>query len=833
MYTTCTQIKDCATCTTTPLPQAENGSGNCFWSAKAQKCGSFADGNGFPGYTSTCGVPSNETGTTKPTKDVTPVQSTVQTASSSYTSCTQISDCKTCTGTPIPDSDGSENCFWSPKQQKCGSFSGNGYASACDGGAGFIDTIKNFSKSIQYAGKNIKTSDGTIAYVTDTGMVKGYTDMGSYIGTVGQYGCPTITENVNQTWANLKFPVGSVMAKGQACGNETKYVAPAPPENGFDAPWYRKAYPKLRLETDADALADWTTKGQGAGRLPNATILTAMASLGKVGYVDPDAVLHNIPTYTYKGLKPFTKRSNVTGTHMKDCATGNMVKYGDRVVLSCNDKKAYLTTDSVTQFDSQKQMVFILRPSVGSDLNGYPVQFGDSVSLALAMTNYSSQCGYWGCKVGNIENDTMLFTFGPGGSTGGTLLKVDPASSAYVKGQNVTYDTPFLLSTSLVAPNNALFQGDVMKPAGTPIESTDGDYYLTYRADGVLAFYHGETMVWESEIVSSIPKMARISKSGNLELVDTNNYVYWSTGTKGSSPVALSVQTDGRLVLYDGSMKELWGKGTINGDEDVNADSVYAGVSNNKMVFSTSNSTQATFSFRTEDGTTPPEKCDVAELRKQCGKTCVGFIHDPKTNEWQTIEKDAATKDFKITTTVQDIYMKVPQLSFSDATCKPGPATFMDAGTYAHYVTGDDITCNGKKQCAKGDPRLEDDLQDVIDKREEALEEVEQDANDFDNSPLNDLTDAAIETHDEVKDRAVELRMKLRELRKSKGNVTYRKQAEDSEIVDRQAKLRAMIWAILALVAVAILIVWRFGVVYGVVYTVMVVGALYLVYRSR
>jgi hypothetical protein len=327
--------------------------------------------------------------------------------------------------------------------------------------------------------------------------------------------------------------------------------------------------------------------------------------------------------------------------------------------------------------------------------------------------------------------------------------------------------------------------------------------------------------------------MARINANGNVQALDTDGIVYWSTGTKGSSPVALSVQTDGRLVLYDGSMKEIWSKGALNGEDQVVAENVYAGISNGKMLFASSSSNQATFSFRTEDGVAPPEKCDVAELRKQCGKTCVGFIHDSKTNEWQTIEKNAPVTDFKITNTVQDIYMKVPQLSFSDESCKTGPALFMDAAAYDRYVKGDDLTCNGTKQCAQKDPRLEQDHQNVIDKREEAWERVEQDAYDYDNSPLNDLTDAATETHDKAKDKVVQLGKKMRELQKSKGNLTYRKQAEDSEIVDRQAKLRAILWAIVALVAVGIMIVWRFGVVYGVIYTVMAVGGLYLVYRLR
>jgi hypothetical protein len=235
---------------------------------------------------------------------------------------------------------------------------------------------------------------------------------------------------------------GSTMTNGQSCGTEARYVTAGPPQNEFAAPWYRGAYPELRLETDEDALNDWNTAGQTAGRLPNANILTSMTSLGTVGYVDPNSVLHGITDLKFNGVRSFTKWSNVTGKNMVDCTTMMSVKYGDRVVLASNDATAFLTTDSVTKFGSKK-VVFIVRPLTGSSDTGTPVKYGDKISLALSVTNYSSSCGYWGCKVGNVDPKSMQYKFGPGGATGGTNLEVAvPINSAYNVGDNVPYDAP-------------------------------------------------------------------------------------------------------------------------------------------------------------------------------------------------------------------------------------------------------------------------------------------------------------------------------------------------------------------------------------------------------
>jgi len=363
--------------------------------------------------------------------------------------------------------------------------------------------------------------------------------------------------------------------------------------------------------------------------------------------------------------------------------------------------------------------------------------------------------------------------------------------------------------------------------------SADNEYYITYRGDGKLGFYQGDTLVWESPTGSTKPKSARINNQGSFETIDTDGVSYWSTRTKGSSPVVLSVQTNGQLVLYDGTLRVLWGKGTANGDTDSNTETLYAGVTNNNMVFSTTSSSQATFSFQTEDGTSLPERCDLSELRKQCADTCIGFIHDPKANEWQPIKHDAKTTDFKITNTVQDMYMKVPQVKVKDPSCKEGPATYIDSGTFSHYVKGADLMDNGTKQCARPSQKLEKDQKEMIRKRDKEWSTVEKDAADFDNSPLNKWTDSINGNFEKTKQRSKELKRQVQELKNAKDNETLKKQASDSSIVDRQAKLQATIWGVIALVALGILIVWRFGVVYGVIYTAGILLVCYVIYRFK
>jgi len=92
--------------------------------------------------------------------------------------------------------------------------------------------------SNQYLGKNIQFSNGTIAYVTQQGVVKMYENQSILTNTAGQNGCPASTPliGVKIPWspeynnAGVTIPTtpelvsGTPMQQGQSCGNEGSNV---------------------------------------------------------------------------------------------------------------------------------------------------------------------------------------------------------------------------------------------------------------------------------------------------------------------------------------------------------------------------------------------------------------------------------------------------------------------------------------------------------------------------------------------------------------------------------------------------------------------------------
>jgi hypothetical protein len=84
----------------------------------------------------------------------------------------------------------------------------------------YIDSIQKFTDGKKYAGETIQTSDGYIAYVTDTGVLKYYRSMDTYNATVNKNGCKAPPVMIDRKWDELGFPVGSGMVDGQSCGHE-------------------------------------------------------------------------------------------------------------------------------------------------------------------------------------------------------------------------------------------------------------------------------------------------------------------------------------------------------------------------------------------------------------------------------------------------------------------------------------------------------------------------------------------------------------------------------------------------------------------------------------
>lgn len=299
-----------------------------------------------------------------------------------------------------------------------------------------------FKNATEYANKTIQTSDGRYGYVTDTGVVKPYAD--SALSTR----CPHEVVNLTKTWHGLNYPVGSMMAKNQSCGNEGRYVQSIPSKD---------------------------------------TAVANYASAGKVGYIDLDTNLHQVQGVDYLDVYT-TVDQKIKGAKMKDCSkkptsvkysdrvyiatrntTGHLtafmnnmsvlefspqasdgfvlkpspetknvfIKYGDRVVISNGTlKNAFLNgANNLLEFGSSESL-FYFQPPIGSTFkSGDPLLYGNQVTIAFTPeTDYTTMCGWYGCKVGYMnQNNHLQFDRGETGRGGTTSFTIQssPEPSIY------------------------------------------------------------------------------------------------------------------------------------------------------------------------------------------------------------------------------------------------------------------------------------------------------------------------------------------------------------------------------------------------------------------
>ena len=78
-----------------------------------------------------------------------------------------------------------------------------------------LDQIKQYTSGKKYASSNLQLSDGSLAYVTSTGVVKKYASEDDYNNTIGKNHCSSKQVKLDQAWDTLGFPVGSLMVSGQ------------------------------------------------------------------------------------------------------------------------------------------------------------------------------------------------------------------------------------------------------------------------------------------------------------------------------------------------------------------------------------------------------------------------------------------------------------------------------------------------------------------------------------------------------------------------------------------------------------------------------------------
>ena len=671
----------------------------------------------------------------------------------------------------------------------------------------YLDSIQKMAAIKKHAGHNIRTQDGTIAYVTKDGRAKGYTDMDVYTGTAGMNGCPLNSVQLTDEWKSLGAPLGSVMAKGQSCGLERSYVTSDPPETNFDPLFYKKEYSDVSSMTNEQATAHWDSTGKKEGRLPNGTIMKSMTAVGQVGYIDFDTVVHKVPVSSiqYGDYKNYKQRSNITGAAMADCTPGTGINYADRVVLNFGSQTGSIQS-AVLKLGTSSTPFFVRPPPRSINT---AIHYGDTLTLAQSITANSATCGYWGCTVSFVNSDSKRLEFGPGGALGGTQLKL-VAPTGYTEGGPLRYGAQFMLTTTVTAPDYSLFQGKTLVP-GKSITSASSQYYVTFTTDGRMILYeHTNKEIYSSKVTDSSPRTLSLNGSGSLVATNSNGEVYWSTDTngKGSPPYAFAVQDDGRAVLYDGQLAVIWSTGTASGPASMKLQTLYATVASGNIVFAAVDA-KTTFTFTNPDTDGKTQGCDVTALKQQCGTDCLGFVHNSATNEWQQLKTTEATS-FGIAPTMQDIYLKTPAVTMDGKTVSLNESGYLNASTFANFKQGADL----KTSDMTADNALfkaVDDLTDASGRHSSELEAAyaaaQKRANQYSSSDLADRIKNYASTGAAMQTKMTQYQTALSALNKGVDTTTYEKQRDDSNVIDRQRMAQFVIWAVAVAAVLGLIVV--------------------------
>ena len=590
----------------------------------------------------------------------------------------------------------------------------------------YIDTLKKYVSGKKYANKNIKTPDA-MGYVTATGISKQYSNQNDFQATAGKNNCPSDFSTLTPKWDDLGFPVGSLMKSGQSCGNENKYVQAEPPKTNFDWKFYLKNNPDLGnagLTTEQQANDHWNNYGKQEGRLPNATIISSMATLGKIGYIDVDTNIHTVPGTHTGEFKEFLSRSNVTGTQMQDCSRPiPVLKYGVPVVFVQNNQKGSLQTSSMAFGATGSE--FFFRPPPGDDRQGQSIQYGDQVCLTTSSSSHT-ECGWWGCKVASVNSSKQLF-FGPGGEKTSTFIIIPPLEHFELLKTPIKYGFPFML-VSLSRSNAAKLPkgASVNCKSGTEPPNMPGGIYR-YSGNNTLNYYPTPEIAsswnpnWGStvDINCSTYKLGDTATKLNTASLKNGDPVGCMPGKELPNGVQGGIYRyvdDNVLRWYPNpTIASAWDRNwtsrikwtdcttyksgepmsTTMSSNEVPDEPLFAYLSNGKVFFGSVAESKGSNLFSTYYPTSD-SSCDLNVIKKMCTDDCVGIVHSPANNTWQKITPSA---NYKITTTVQDFHMKEQNVNLNDTSCNTGKSEFIDSALFANYPQGNAFKAGGTNQC--------------------------------------------------------------------------------------------------------------------------------------
>jgi hypothetical protein len=680
----------------------------------------------------------------------------------------------------------------------------------------YTDDIRKFISGTNYSGTNIKTSDGKTAYITKTGIAKPYA---SDLDLKDANGCKSNFKTITAAWDELGVPVGSLMVSGQSCGNETAYVQSMPPKITFDWQFYIESNPDLNLTTEQQAIDHWTNTGLNQGLLPNSTILNEMASVGKVGYIDINTQLHAVPStaYNYNGKYKTFEYANITGTSMQDCSRPvQSVKYGDQVLITYGELFGSMNAISVFEFGNKKTNFFI-RPPVGSDsMQGYPLKYGDQITITMSSTNsYTTNCGWWGCKVAYVNPETMLLGFGPGGETGGTSFYVTaPMGSNYASGTEVKFGDPVAFVASMAVRTAKMEQDDILTP-GQNITSLNGKYTFTYQTDGNVCLYNTSGGGLYCSMKTHTAGKLVMQADGNLVAYDYDGAPAWSTETanQGVAPYYLSVQNDRNVVLYDANNTELWSTKTSVSTTDTATPNIpqigYMYDNNLKFGSKKQSKGKDAFAFQNLDKKDYDVTCDQSKLQQLCNadSTCTGFIHSQTDNTWQMMNSTATADQYKITPTKPSIYVKEANIDMQDKSCVTGSSQFIDSSLFSNYPKGDDFIMNGDQCNVVDRTPIEKKQKEYKQYNTSYFKRGEQLVKNYPNT--HDTNQQNVHLEKELREKTQEYKKVLTEIKGHVPSVTYDQQKIDMSLFEGSNKTNAMLWGTSAIMILGIILMIR------------------------
>ncbi len=110
----------------------------------------------------------------------------------------------------------------------------------------------------------------------------------------------------------------------------------------------------------------------------------------------------------------------------------------------------------------------------------------------------------------------------------------------------------------------AITEGEGLIRGGS-VKSCNGRYLFAMQTDGNLVLYDGSKAIWNTSSEGTTAYVATMQTDGNFVLYDTRHAASWASGTYGHGGARLAVQDDGNLVVYATNGAALWASHT-NGE---------------------------------------------------------------------------------------------------------------------------------------------------------------------------------------------------------------------------------------------------------------------------